>query len=151
MQMIGLIRLGRDAELKQTPAGMAVLEFSGVYDVQVKREKAPQWVEFSMFGKRAEAVATYMTKGKQVVVSASAPRVEVFQKRDGTSGVKLVAIADNIEFAGSAQDARRDAQPSGDTPGQERQQQPARSAQVARSDDSRDDPFGTMDDDIPFN
>ena len=146
MQMIGLIRLGRDAELKQTPAGMAVLEFSGVYDVQVKREKAPQWVEFSMFGKRAEAVATYMTKGKQVVVSASAPRVEVFQKRDGTSGVKLVAIADNIEFAGSAQDARRDAQPSGDTPGQERQQQPARSAQSSRDGD----PFGDMDDSIPF-
>ena len=150
MQMIGLIRLGRDAELKQTPAG-SLLSFSGVYDMRVRGEKVSQWVEFAMFGKRAEALAQYMTKGKQVVVSASAPRVEVFQKRDNTSGVKLVAIADNIEFAGSAQDARRDAQPAGDTPSQERQQQPARSAQVARSDDSRDDPFGTMDDDIPFN
>ena len=146
MQMIGLIRLGRDAELKHTPAGMSVLEFSGVYDVQVKREKAPQWVEFAMFGKRAEALAQYMTKGKQVVVSASAPRVEVFQKRDNTSGVKLVAIADNIEFAGSAQDARRDAQPAGDTPSQERQQQPARSAEGGRDGD----PFRDMDDDVPF-
>ena len=146
MQMIGLILLGRDAELKQTPAGLAVLEFSGVYDVQVKREKAPQWVEFSMFGKRAESLAQYMTKGKQVVVSASAPRVETFQKRDGTGGVKMVAVADNIEFAGSAQDARRDAQPAGDTPRQERQQQPARSAQGGRDGD----PFGDMDDDVPF-
>ena len=151
MQMIGLIRLGRDAELKYTPAGMSVLSFSGVYDMQARGEKVSQWVDFAMFGKRAELLAQYMTKGKQVVVSASAPRIEMFQKRDGTSGVKLVAVADNIEFAGSAQDARRDAQPAGDTPSQERQQQPARSAQVARSDDSRDDPFGTMDDDIPFN
>ena len=151
MQMIGLIRLGRDAELKQTPAGMSVLSFSGVYDMQARGEKVSQWVDFAMFGKRAELLAQYMTKGKQVVVSASAPRIEMFQKRDGTSGVKLVAVADNIEFAGSAQDARRDAQPAGDTPSQERQQQPVRSTQVARSDDSRDDPFGTMDDDIPFN
>lgn len=151
MQMIGLIRLGRDAELKQTPAGMAVLEFSGVYDVQVKREKAPQWVEFSMFGKRAESLAQYMTKGKQVVVSASAPRVEVFQKRDGTSGVKMVAVVENVEFAGSAaQDARRDAQPAGDTQGQERQQQPARSAESGR-DGGDSDPFADMDDNIPFN
>jgi single-strand DNA-binding protein len=151
MQMIGLIRLGRDAELKQTPAGVSVLSFSGVYDMQARGEKVSQWVDFAMFGKRAESLAQYMTKGKQVVVSASAPRIEVFQKRDGTSGVKLVALVDNIEFAGSAQDARRDAQPAGDTPSQDRPQQPARSAQVARSDDSRDDPFGTMDDDIPFN
>ncbi len=148
MQMIGLIRLGRDAELKHTPAGMSVLSFSGVYDMQARGEKVSQWVDFAMFGKRAESLAQYMTKGKQVVVSAIGPRVEVFQKRDGTSGVKLVAVVDNIEFAGSAQDARRDAQPAGDTPSQE--QQPARSAQVARSDDSRDDPFRTMDDDIPF-
>lgn len=146
MQMIGLIRLGRDAELKQTPAGMPVLSFSGVYDVQARGEKTPQWVEFSMFGKRAEALAQYMTKGKQVVVSASAPRVETFQKRDGTGGVKMVAVADNIEFAGSAQDARRDAQPAGDTPRQERQQQPAKSAQSSRDGD----PFGDMDDDVPF-
>lgn len=148
MQMIGLIRLGRDAELKHTPAGMSVLSFSGVYDMQARGEKVSQWVDFAMFGKRAESLAQYMTKGKQVVVSAIGPRVEVFQKRDGTSGVKLVAVVDNIEFAGSAQDARRDAQPAGDAPRQE--QQPARSAQVARSDDSRDDPFRTMDDDIPF-
>ena len=151
MQMIGLIRLGRDAELKHTPAGMSVLSFSGVYDMQARGEKVSQWVDFAMFGKRAESLAQYMTKGKQVVVSASAPRIEVFQKRDGTSGVKLVALADNIEFAGSAQDARRDPKPVGDTPSQERPQLPARSAQVARSDDSRVDPFGTRDDDIPFN
>lgn len=150
MQMIGLIRLGRDAELKQTPAGMSVLSFSGVYDMQARGEKVSQWVEFAMFGKRAEAIAQYMTKGKQVVVSASAPRVETFQKRDGTSGVKMVAVVENVEFAGSTQDARRDAQPAGDTQRHERQQQPSKSAQVARSDDSRDDPFGTMDDDIPF-
>ena len=74
MQMIGLIRLGRDAELKQTPAG-SLLSFSGVYDMRVRGEKVSQWVEFAMFGKRAEALAQYMTKGKQVVVSASAPRV----------------------------------------------------------------------------
>lgn len=146
MQMIGLIRLGRDAELKQTPAGMAVLSFSGVYDMQARGEKVSQWVDFAMFGKRAESLAQYMTKGKQVVVSASAPRVEVFQKRDGTSGVKMVAVVENVEFAGSAQDARRDAQPAGDTPSQERQQQPARSADSGRDGD----PFGDMDDSIPF-
>ena len=149
MQMIGLIRLGRDAELKQTPSG-SLLSFSGVYDMRVRGEKVSQWVEFAMFGKRAESLAQYMTKGKQVVVSASAPRVETFQKRDGTGGVKMVAVADNIEFAGSAQDARRDAQPAGDTPRQERQQQPARSTQGGR-DGGDSDPFADMDDNIPFN
>jgi single-strand DNA-binding protein len=125
---------------------MSVLSFSGVYDMQARGEKVSQWVDFAMFGKRAESLAQYMTKGKQVVVSASAPRVETFQKRDGTSGVKMVAVVENVEFAGSAQDARRDAQPAGDTPSQERQQQPARSANGGRDGD----PFGDMGDDIPF-
>lgn len=69
-------RLGRDAELKYIGDGTACLGFS--IAVNRSEKKDGQWVDVAdwwkveMFGKRAEAVAKYLTKGKQVAVSGQA-------------------------------------------------------------------------------
>ena len=65
-------RLTRDAELKYTNSGQAVCHFAVATSSRVK--KGDQWVDESSFwdvdlwGKRAESVNQYLTKGKLVAV-----------------------------------------------------------------------------------
>lgn len=108
MKLIGKVRLGRDAELRRTAAGDAVASFSGAYDYGRKGDdgKRPsQWVEFSMFGKRAESIHEYLTKGSQVVVYGDSPHSEKYQTRDGAQAEKLVCNVDDIELLGSRTDS----------------------------------------------
>ena len=58
--------LGRDAEMRALPDGTAVLSFS-VADSQ-GRDKPSIWWACSLFGRRAEALQQYLTKGQQVTV-----------------------------------------------------------------------------------
>ena len=60
---IKLVRLGRDAELKQS-GNTSFLTLSGVYDVGFGDKKQSQWINLVMFGQRAEKMAQYLTKGK---------------------------------------------------------------------------------------
>jgi len=65
--------LTRDAELKYTQGGYAYLSFSLAYTRTVKKgdswEDKSCYIDCTLWGKRAEALAQYMTKGKQVVVA----------------------------------------------------------------------------------
>lgn len=104
MKLIGLARLGRDAELRYTPDGTAVASMSLAYDYGGK-ERQTQWVEASMWGDRAEKITQYLTKGKLLLVSLDGPHIDVYQKKDGTTGSKLTARVIDVEFAGAAPDA----------------------------------------------
>ncbi len=66
-----LIRLTRDAELRTLPNnGTEILQVSGVYDVGFGDKKVAQFVDFTIWGKKAtEKVAQYLTKGTQIVVT----------------------------------------------------------------------------------
>lgn len=62
-------RLGRDAELRNTQGGDSVLGFTVAVDYRAGREKATNWWRVSLWGKRGEALAQYLTKGATVAVS----------------------------------------------------------------------------------
>lgn len=143
-QIIGAFRIGRDAELRYIPSGEAVLNLAlacnyGQKDSDGKRPT--QWVEASMWGKRAEALAQYLTKGQQVYVVLNEPHIETYQGRNG-DGVKLVARVMELELIGGKPEgtsAPRQAAPA-------RQPAPQRQAAPAQTGSGFDD----MDDDIPF-
>ena len=78
MKLIGVVRLGHDAEMRYTKSGDAVVNFSAVYDVGYGDKKSAQWVKFSMFGKRGESVCEYLLKGSQVFITASDPKIKEF-------------------------------------------------------------------------
>jgi len=59
-KMFGLARIGRDAEIRFTPGGEAVAGLSLAFTYRVKGEKCTQWVDGSLWGKRAEALAPYL-------------------------------------------------------------------------------------------
>lgn len=103
MKLIGVARLGQDAELRRTAGGTAVCNLSLAWNFGKKGDdgKRPsQWVEAALFGERAESLAPHLKKGTSLFVDLRDVHVETYPKRDGGTGVKLVGAVDSLEFAG---------------------------------------------------
>jgi len=111
-----LVRVGRSAELRMTAAGKPVIGLACVYDIGWGDNKKGQWIDVSIWGKQAEALAPFLLKGKQIVIYAEDVELETYQKNDGTSGSKLKCRAVNVELTSGGQHP---------TPQQQRPQQPA--------------------------
>jgi single-strand DNA-binding protein len=65
--------LGRDAELRYTPAGAAVAKFSMATtekwtDKSGGSQERTEWHNIDLWGKQAETLTEYLRKGKQVYV-----------------------------------------------------------------------------------
>ncbi len=70
-RVILLGRLGKDAVLSYSPTGQPILKFSIATSEKFKAQdgkyvEKTEWHNCVMFGKRAEAIAKYLTKGLQI-------------------------------------------------------------------------------------
>lgn len=146
-QMFGVARIGRDAEVRFTQGGDAVvsLPLAFEYGKKVDGKKPVQWVDGALWGKRGEAMAPYLLKGQQVGVTLDEVHIETFTKGDGTPGVKLAGKVSNIEFAGSA--PQQGQQQAARQPAPREQQRPQPSQKPARQPEPD---FDSFDDDVPF-
>lgn len=142
-QLFTSARIGNEPELRYTQGQnpQAVLEIAlpcdyGRKDQQTGR-KPTQWVQATLWAKRAEALAPYLVKGQWVTVTLDDVHVEEFQRRDGTAGSKMVGTISAIQLIGSAPDA---VQPH---PQAQAARQPAPRQQAAPPEDE-------FLDDIPF-
>ncbi|MFO1394679.1 MAG: single-stranded DNA-binding protein [Steroidobacteraceae bacterium] len=106
-------RLGRDAELRHTPAGKAVCNFSVAVDRRRGEEKQTVWVDCHVWEKRAEALQPYLKKGTAVAVSGDLA-VRQFDKRDGGQGVAIDCTVRELTLLGGA--ANGDQAPAGQGP-----------------------------------
>jgi single-strand DNA-binding protein len=143
MIMSGLARLGADAELRYPTSGEPVAKLRLAFNYGQKDSdgnRPAQWVEASMFGKRAEALAQYLTKGTAVVVVLSDPHVETWEKKDKTTGFKLVGRVLELEFAGGGREAG-----DGQAGGKARPAADSSSRQAAPASG-----FDDLEDDLPF-
>lgn len=73
-------QLGKDAEVRFLPNGDPVANFS-VADSQGK-DKPTIWWNCSLFGKRAESLAQYLTKGQAVTITGNVTERE-YTDKDG--------------------------------------------------------------------
>lgn len=140
MILTGLARLGRDSSLRVTPGGDPVLEMALAYNYGQKGSdgnKPTQWIEAKLWGKRAESLEKYLTKGCAIDVVLSEPHIETWQKKDQTTGFKLVAKVLELEFAGGGE--RRERSESAPA------QKPANKQPSGNSG-----AFSDFEDDIPF-
>jgi len=104
MIMTGLTRLGGDALVRFRSNGDAVCNLSLAFNYGRKGEdnrRPSQWVDASLWGKRAEALAPYLLKGGLVDVVLGEPHIEEYQGKNG-AGYKLVARVMEIELAGGS-------------------------------------------------
>lgn len=155
MKAFAMARLGRDAEVRYTQGGDAVASLSLAISYGRKGEdgKRPtQWVDGSLWGKRAEALAPYLTKGGLVVVTMEEVHTEVYQGRNGEA-TKLVGRVTDIELAGGGerQQAAPAQAPARQQPAAQHQAQNGYRASAPRQAPvQQSSGFDDLADDIPF-
>jgi single-strand DNA-binding protein len=95
-------RLTRDAELKYTTTGFPISTFS--LAINRRRKNGDQWVDeahyfdVELFGKTAESLKPYLTKGKQIAVDGEL-RQDRWEK-DGQKNSKVMIAATNVQLLG---------------------------------------------------
>lgn len=94
--------LTRDAELRSTGGGLAVANFSVAVNERVKSTATGEWedranyIDCTMFGRRAEALAQYMTKGTKVTIEGKL-RWSQWEK-NGEKRSKVEVVVDEVEL-----------------------------------------------------
>jgi single-strand DNA-binding protein len=121
-QVTALGRLGSDPELRYTPSGTAVANFSLATDVGWGDNKSTVWFRVNAWDKQAEFVNNYLAKGKVVLVVGELSLNE-YTTAGGEKRTSLELRAREIKFGGDAPD--RNAAPTA---------APAASAEPARED-----------------
>src|SRR5262245_53744739 len=94
--------LGRDPELRYTPQGTAVCNFS-VATTEKRRnargetEEHTIWFRVAAWGRQAEVAAEYLAKGRQVYVEGRL-RLEEYTDREGNPRTSAEVNASDIHF-----------------------------------------------------
>ena len=136
-QVILIGRLTRDVELKYTNSGFAIANLSLAVNRRVKKDDSWQdegnFFNCVLIGKRAEALAQYLVKGKQVGIQG-----ELRQNRweqDGQPRSRVEIFINDIQLLGG-RGSEQSVRSAGEQAGQ------YSSPEIPTADD--------FDDDIPF-
>jgi single-strand DNA-binding protein len=102
-QQITIIgRLGHDPDLRYTPQGTPVCNFSVATDyiynnANGERQQRTTWFRVVVFGKMAENCNAYLAKGRLVLVTGRVS-MNTWTDRDGNARASLDVHADTVRF-----------------------------------------------------
>ena len=129
--------MGRDAELRYTPGGAAVTGFTVATteswtNKNGEKQESTEWHRIQLWGKQAESLTPYLTKGKQVYVEGSLTTRK--WEKDGQTHYTTEIKAQRVQLLG------------------QRDRQDADGVANRRSEEAStyDPPAAQTDDDIPF-
>lgn len=114
--------LGRDAELRYTPGGAAVsslnLATTEVWnDRNNQRQEKTEWHRVILWGKQAESLQEYLTKGKQIYVEGRL-QTRQWDDKDGNKRYTTEIKADRVVLlSGSGRGAPAGSMDRGSHPG----------------------------------
>ncbi|MBA2133087.1 single-stranded DNA-binding protein [Capillibacterium thermochitinicola] len=132
-------RLTRDPELRYTPNGVAVANFTLAVDRPFSNQEGAREADFIpvvVWQKLAETCANHLHKGRLVAVDGRL-QIRSYETQDGQRRRVAEVVAANVQFLDRAGEARRTT-PTGD-------------AGSDASDDLGGDDFGEINlDDLPF-
>jgi single-strand DNA-binding protein len=140
--------LGRDAELRYTPGGAAVatlnLATTEVFkDREGQKKEDTQWHRVILWGKTAETLQDYLTKGKQIYVEGKL-QTRKWKDKDGNDKYTTEVRGDRVVLLSG----------SGRGDGAGRSEGGGRSTSSSAGDEfGHSEPAGSVeltDDDIPF-
>jgi len=105
-KVILLGRLGQDPELKYTPGGAAVCNFSVATteswtDKQGAKQEKTEWHRIVVWGKLAELCNQYLAKGRQAFVEGRL-QTRSWDDKDGTKRYTTEIMANTVQFIGGA-------------------------------------------------
>ncbi len=99
IQIMG--NLGRDPEMRYTPNGRPVTQFSVAVNQSTKNQQTGEWIEatdwfrVTVFGNQAERMAENLRKGNRVFVDGRFKSRE-WEGQDGQKRTALEITADNV-------------------------------------------------------
>lgn len=127
-------RLTSTPELKHTKDGIAVCTFVLAVDRpnSKNKEKETDWLTIVAWRNKAEFVSKYLTKGRKVLITATA-RTRTYEDKDGNNHKITEFIADDIEFC--------DKKPYGETQEECNQQLSTPAEGLVECDPNEDLPF----------
>jgi single-strand DNA-binding protein len=129
-------RLGKDPDLRYTPGGRAVASFSLATSerwtgADGQRNESTTWHNIVAWGKQAEVIKEYLSKGREVYIEGRISN-RSYDDKDGNRRYISEVVVQNFQFIGSRGEA-----------------QAAPSAEEAPPAPAPDD-LGGGDDDLPF-
>ncbi len=100
--------LGADPEVRTTPSGTVVANLRIATNERVRDKEGAwsdhsEWHRVACFGRTAENVGKYLTKGRQVYIEGKI-RTRKWQDKDGNDRWSTEIIADRIHFIGGRGD-----------------------------------------------
>lgn len=103
-KVIILGRLGQDPELKYTPSGAAVCNFSlatseSWTDKAGQKQEKTEWHRIVVWGKLAELCNQYLAKGRQAFVEGKL-QTRSWDDKDGTKRYSTEIMANTVQFIG---------------------------------------------------
>lgn len=104
MKAFTTARLGSDMVIRYLPNGDPVGEVSLAVTLMKKDsegKRMTQWVKSALFGKRAESLAQYLTKGSLHAFHLSELHIDTFTGKDGNQVSMLKARIDDVELCGN--------------------------------------------------
>jgi single-strand DNA-binding protein len=139
--------LGKDAETRFTPAGIAVTSFSVATNRRWKDQQTGEWKEETDWAKvvlwRQENLANYLTKGKQIYVEGRL-QTRSYDDKDGKKQYMTEVVADEVILLGG-----RAGEGAPEGGGAQPISMPRSAPKAQRPEESGMDQ-GITDDDVPF-
>ncbi len=105
-KVILLGRLGQDPELKYTPGGSPVCNFSlatteSWTDKQGQKQEKTEWHRVVVWGKLAELCNQYLSKGRQAFLEGRL-QTRSWDDKDGNKRYTTEILANSVQFIGGA-------------------------------------------------
>jgi single-strand DNA-binding protein len=145
--------LGRDPELRYTPQGTPCCTFSIASNERrrgrdgAEMQDVTTWFRVTVWGKQAETVSKYLTKGRSVYVEGRL-HVSEWTDKEGKPRYTLEVNATDVQFIGGAQEGERLGLPA--SGGEYGRAAAATTGRAAAGGGGRTAPQPADEDDIPF-
>ena len=151
----------RDLEVRYTPKGTAVCDLGmAVNRIRTgdngERIEEVTYVDVTLWGRQAELVGQYLSKGRSVFIEGRLQLDQWDDKQTGQKRSRLRVVGENMQFIGGGGQGGGGNQGGGGAPAQQSgppQQQPEQSSPPPQSNQggaAAADSFDNDDDDIPF-
>ncbi len=96
--------LTRDPEVRQAPGGLFICKLGIAVNRKYSTQQGEQreevtYVDVDAFGKQAETIGKYMSKGRAIMIEGRL-RMDSWETQQGEKRNKMVVVCENFQFVG---------------------------------------------------
>lgn len=144
--------LTRDPELRVTPKGTPICQFSLAINRQFKMESGESreeviFVDIEAWGKQGETIAKYLTKGRPLYVEGRLRLDQWEDKNTKEKRSRMKVVLEQFQFLGDSRGGGAGGAPAGDI---DQTATPERHSPPARSGGAKPAAQENLDEDVPF-